>query len=320
MIDGMTNQDGSQKPLAGRIALVAGATRGAGRGVAAALGEAGATVWCTGRTTAAERSEYDRPETAEQTAEMVTAAGGKGIWRRVDHTDEQQVQQLIQQIEREHGRLDIAVTSLGGEHLHGEWDKPIWDQDVAVGRQMLRGVLEAHLLTATYALDLVRRTKGGLHITLTDGDATYNDAHYRINAYFDTIKTSLTRLAYSLGHELTAHDGTAVAVSPGWLRSEMMLDIFGVTEANWRDAWTDTPAGEKAPEDFAVSESPLFVGRCVAALAHDPNRGRWNQKSTTSEVLAQEYQVNDIDGSRPRAWSFITASEGEPKPDVASYR
>lgn len=309
-----------KQPLSGRVALVAGATRGAGRGVAVALGQAGATVWCTGRSTAAQRSEYERAETVEQTAQLVTDGGGVGVWWRVDHTDEEQVRDLIAEIEREHGGLDIAVTSLGGEHLQGEWDKPIWQQDVAVGRRMLRGVLEAHLLTATYALDLVRRRPGGLHITLTDGDAAYNDTHYRINAYFDVIKTSLTRLAFSFGHELAEHGGTAVAVSPGWLRSEMMLDIFGVREENWREAWTDTGAGEKAPEDFAVSESPLFVGRCIAALAADQDRGRWNQRSTTSEVLAQEYGVVDVDGSQPRGWSYITALEGDGKPDVANYR
>ncbi|WP_134323718.1 SDR family oxidoreductase [Cumulibacter soli] len=316
----MTNIETIDKPLAGRIALVAGATRGAGRGVAQALGDAGATVWCTGRSTRQHRSEYDRAETIEDTADLINNAGGTAVARQVDHTDEAQVRDLVAQIEREHGRLDIAVTSLGGENEQGLWDKPIWEQDSAVGRGMLRGILESHLLTATHALGLLHRTTGGLHITLTDGDAAYNDTHYRINAYFDTIKTALTRLAFSFGHELAQHGGTAVALSPGWLRSEMMLDIFGVQEDNWRDAWTQTPTGETAPEDFAISESPLFLGRCVVALAADPERSRWNQRSSTSEVLAAEYGVNDLDGSRPRAWSFITALEKEPKPDVVDYR
>lgn len=307
--------------LAGRVALVAGATRGAGRGAAIGLGEAGATVYCTGRSSdGAERSEYDRPETIEQTAVLVTRAGGTGIAVRADHTDEAAVREVVSQIEREHGRLDILVTSLGGEHLHGEWERPIWEQDVEVGRRMLRGVLEAHLLTAACALGLLHRDTGGLHVTLTDGDAAYNDSHYRINAYFDLIKTGLTRLAYSLGHELGQHGCAAVAVSPGWLRSEMMLDRFGVREENWREAWIDTAAGGKAPESFAVSESPLYVGRCIAALAADPRRNRWNQQSTTSEVLGREYGVTDVDGSQPRAWSYITTLETGATPEVSEYR
>ena len=311
---------GGDRPLTGRVALVSGATRGAGRGVARALGEAGATVWCTGRTTRERRSEYDRPETVEETAELVTAAGGESVWAEVDHADEASVSALVERIREVHGRLDISVSSLGGEHLHGEWDQPVWAQDVETGRRILRGGIETHLLTATYALDLLHRTPGGLHVELTDGDAAYNDTRYRINAYVDLVKTGLTRLAHSLGHELAEHGGTAMAVSPGWLRSEMMLDAFGVDEETWQQAWTDTGRGGVAPEAFAVSESPLLVGRCVAAVAADEGRTRWNQLSTTSEVLAAEYDVRDADGSQPRAWSYITVMEDGSTPDVADYR
>lgn len=277
-------------------------------------------MYCTGRSGGGERSEYDRPETIEQTAELVTRAGGRGIAVRIDHTNEAEVRELVATIEREHGRLDVLVTSLGGEHLHGAWEQPVWKQEVEIGRRMLRGVLEAHLLTATCALDLLHRHEGGLHVTLTDGDAAYNDTHYRINAYFDVIKTGLIRLAYSLGHELAEHECTAVAVSPGWLRSEMMLDLFGVREENWQEAWTDTGTGEVAPESFAVSESPLYVGRCIAAMAADRDKARWNQRSTTSEALGREYGVTDADGSQPRAWAYITALEAGETPEVGEYR
>lgn len=308
----------TDRPLAGRVAVVAGATRGAGRGVAIALGEAGATVWCTGRSTAGHRSEYDRPETVEETTELVTAAGGTGVVAVTDHTDEGDVRDLFARVEAEHGGLDLLVTSLGGEHRHGEWDRPVWEQDVTTGRQMLHGTLEAHLLTATYGLGLLHRRPGGLHVGLTDGDAAYNDEHYRINAYVDLIKTGITRLARSFGEELAPHGGTAMAVSPGWLRSEMMLDGFGVTEGTWQQAWVGPEA--KAPESFAVAESPRYVGRCIAAVAADPERARWNQRSTTSEVLGPHYGVTDVDGSQPRAWSYIRAMEAGESPDVAGYR
>lgn len=313
-----TDPPPTARPLAGRVAVVAGATRGAGRGVAIALGEAGATVWCTGRSTAGRRSEYDRPETVEETAELVTAAGGTGVVAVTDHTDDGDVRDLFARVEAEHGGLDILVTSLGGEHRHGEWDRPVWEQDVSTGRQILRGTLEAHLLTATHGLGLLHRWPGGLHVGLTDGDAAYNDGHYRINAYVDLVKTGITRLARSFGEELAPRGGAALAVSPGWLRSEMMLDGFGVTEETWQQAWVGPEA--KGPPSFAVSESPRYVGRCIAAVAADPDRSRWNQRSTTSEELGPVYGVTDVDGSRPRAWSYIVALEAGEEPDVADYR
>jgi NAD(P)-dependent dehydrogenase (short-subunit alcohol dehydrogenase family) len=301
----------NREALRGRVAVVAGATRGAGRGIAAALGEAGATVICTGRTTRAARSEYDRPETIEETAELVTQLGGTGIAVAIDHLDRQRVKSLAQEIQSRHGRVDVLVNNIwGAELLKGgpaQWNTPIWQLDLDKGLRILRLAVETHLVTSHYLLPLVIDRPGGLVVEVTDGTAEYNASHYRISVFYDLAKVAVTRLAFSQGHELAAHGAAAVALTPGWLRSEMMLDNFGVTEETWRDAVDPARAGRgpSAPTDFALSESPRYVGRAVAALAADPHRARWNQRSLSSGQLAREYGFTDLDGSRPDIWRYI---------------
>jgi NAD(P)-dependent dehydrogenase (short-subunit alcohol dehydrogenase family) len=314
--------------LRGRVAVVAGATRGAGRGIAAALGEAGATVICTGRSTRARRSEYDRPETIEQTAELVTQLGGIGIAVAVDHLEVAQVQGLAERIAREHGRIDVLVNDIwGAEQLKGgpaQWNRPLWELDLAVGLRILRLAVETHLVTSHQLLPLLVREPGGLLVEVTDGTAQYNAGHYRISVFYDLAKVAVTRLAFSKGHELAGHGAAAVALTPGWLRSEMMLENFGVSEANWREALD--PRAERggrpcAPPDFALSESPRYVGRAVAALAADPARQRWNQQSLSSGQLAREYGLRDLDGSQPDLWRFIEqVREPGLQADYAHYR
>ena len=301
----------NREALRGRVAVVAGATRGAGRGIAAALGEAGATVICTGRTTRAARSEYDRPETIEETAELVTQLGGTGIAAAIDHLDRERVKSLAQEIQSRHGRVDVLVNNIwGAELLKGgpaQWNTPIWQLDLDKGLRILRLAVETHLVTSHYLLPLVIDRPGGLVVEVTDGTAEYNASHYRISVFYDLAKIAVTRLAFSQGHELAAHGAAAVALTPGWLRSEMMLDNFGVTEETWRDAVDPARAGRapSAPPDFALSESPRYVGRAVAALAADPHRARWNQRSLSSGQLAREYGFTDLDGSRPDIWRYI---------------
>jgi NAD(P)-dependent dehydrogenase (short-subunit alcohol dehydrogenase family) len=292
------------------VAVVAGATRGAGRGIAAALGEAGATVVCTGRSTRAARSEYDRPETIEETAELVTQLGGTGIAAAVDHLDPDPVKRLAEQIRKDHGHIDVLVNDIwGGELLKGgpaEWNKPIWEHDLDKGLRILRLAIETHLITSHHLLPLLIDRPGGLLVEVTDGTAAYNASRYRLSVFYDLAKVAVNRLAFSQGHELTPHGGTAVALTPGWLRSEMMLDNFGVTEESWRDAVAPTDrARPAAPADFALSESPRYVGRAVVALAADPGRSRWNQQSVSSGRLASEYGFTDLDGSRPDIWRFL---------------
>ena len=284
--------------LKGKVAVVAGATRGAGRGIAVSLGEAGATVYCTRRSTRARRSEYDRPETIEETAELVTAAGGEGIAVPTDHLQPEQVRTLIERIDQEQGRLDVLVNDVwGGERLF-EWDTPVWEHDLAAGLRLLHLALDTHLITSHHALPLLIREPGGLVVEMTDGTAEYNAVTYRINAFYDLAKTAVIRLAFAQSKDLAAHGGTAVALTPGWLRSEMMLDAFGVTEANWRDAT------ERIPH-FGISETPRYVGRAVAALAADPEKRRHTGASLSSGGLAQEYGFTDLDGSRPDAWRYM---------------
>ncbi len=298
--------------LRGRVAVVAGATRGAGRGIAAALGEAGATVICTGRSsrTAALRSDYDRAETIEETAEMVTALGGSGVAAVVDHLDPGQVARLAEQIGNDHGHIDVLVNDIwGAEVLKGgpdEWDTPIWEHDLDTGLRILRLAVDTHLVTSHHLLPLLIDRPGGLVVEVTDGTTEYNATHYRISVYYDLAKVAVSRLAYSQGHELAPLGATAVVITPGWLRSEIMLDGFGVTEDNWRDS-IDPPAGAAptAPPGFAESESPRYVGRAVVAMASDPQHARWNQQSVSSGQLALEYGFTDLDGSRPDIWSHL---------------
>jgi NAD(P)-dependent dehydrogenase (short-subunit alcohol dehydrogenase family) len=303
------------RPLTGKVALVAGATRGAGRGTAVALGEAGATVYCTGRSTRGRRSDYNRPETIEETAELVEAAGGHGIAVVVDHLEPAQVEALVRRIDAEQGRLDVLVNDIwGGERL-AEWNTPLWEHDLAGGLRLLRLAIDTHLITSHFALALLIRRPGGLVVEMTDGTLSYNAANYRLSAYYDLAKTAALRLAFSQGKELAPHGATAVALTPGWMRSEMMLDIYGVTEENWREGKGGNPHFR------AISESPRFVGRAVAALAADPEVARRNGGSFSSGGLAREYGFTDIDGSQPDAWRYMVEVQdpGLP-PDATGYR
>ncbi|MET9375042.1 SDR family oxidoreductase [Streptomyces sp. NPDC002992] len=303
------------KPLSGRIALVAGATRGAGRAIAVQLGAAGATVYVTGRTTRERTSEVGRAsETIEETAELVTAAGGEGIAVVADHLRVEQVRAVVARIDAEQGRLDILVNDIwGGEHLLvPAFGKKIWETDLDSGLRMLELGVKTHAITSAVALPLLVRHPGGLVVEVTDGTAEYN-TRFRENFFYDLTKNAPIRMAFALAHDLKDVGGTAVAVTPGWLRSEQMLDHFGVSEANWRDAT------EKLP-DFAVAESPVYVGRAVAALAADPERARWNGRSLSSGQLAKEYGFTDADGSQPDAWGFIIAKETDENVSVDDYR
>ncbi len=294
--------------LRGRVAVVAGATRGAGRGIAAALGEAGATVVCTGRSTRSHRSEYDRAETIEETAELVTRLGGTGIAAEVDHLDPAQVRALADRLRADHGRIHVLVNDIwGAERLKGgpaQWNRPMWTLELETGLRIVRLAVDTHLITSHHLLPLLIEEPGGLLVEVTDGTVEYNTSRYRISVFYDLAKVAVNRLAFSQGHELAAHGATAVAITPGWLRSEMMLDNYGVTESSWREALTRTTA-PRAPVDFALSESPRYVGRAVAALAADATRARWNQQSVSSGQLARVYGFTDVDGSRPDIWRYI---------------
>ncbi|MDQ0956903.1 NAD(P)-dependent dehydrogenase (short-subunit alcohol dehydrogenase family) [Streptomyces sp. B4I13] len=301
-------------PLEGRVALVAGATRGAGRGIAVELGAAGATVYVTGRTTRERRSEYDRPETVEDTADLVTEAGGRGVAVPTDHLDPAQVRALVERVADEQGRLDVLVNDIwGGEKLF-EWDTPVWEHDLDNGLRMLRLAVETHAVTSHHALPLLLRTPGGLVVEMTDGTAEYNRDTYRVNFFYDLAKASVLRMAFALAHEIGPRGATAVALTPGWLRSELMLDQFGVREDNWRDALDRVP-------HFAISETPRYVGRAVAALAADPDVARHNGQSLSSGGLAREYGFTDLDGSRPDAWRYLVEVQDAGKPaDTTGYR
>lgn len=301
-------------PLDGRVALVAGGTRGAGRGIAHELGAAGATVYVTGRTTAASRSEYGRPETIEETAALVNAAGGTGIAVQVDHLDSAQVSALVERIRSEHGRLDVLVNDIwGGEYLV-EWDTPVWEHDLEKGLRMLRLAVETHLVTAHHVLSLLVERPGGLLVEVTDGTWDYNLTHYRLSPFYDLAKVSINRLAWAHAKDLAKVGGTAVSLTPGWMRSEIMLEEFGVTEETWRE-------GTAKDAHFAISETPRFVGRAVAALAADPERARWNGESLSSGLLAQEYGFTDLDGTAPDAFRYLVdvVDAGLPA-DTTGYR
>ena len=300
--------------LEGKVALVAGATRGAGRGIAVELGAAGATVYVTGRSTREQRSEYDRPETIEETAELVEGAGGRGIAVRVDHLEPDEVRALVGRIEEEQGRLDVLVNDVwGGERLI-EWNVPVWEHSLEGGLRMLRLAIDTHIITSHFALPLLIKNEGGLLVEMTDGTAEYNAENYRNSLFYDLAKTSIIRLAWAQAKELAPHGCATVALTPGWLRSEMMLDLFGVEESNWRDALTREP-------HFVISETPRYVGRAVAHLAADPEVARFNGRSLSSGGLAKEYGFTDLDGSQPDAWRYIAEVQDAGLPaDTSGYR
>jgi NAD(P)-dependent dehydrogenase (short-subunit alcohol dehydrogenase family) len=301
------------RALVGKIALVAGATRGAGRGIAVQLGAAGATVYVTGRTTRSERSEMNRPETIEETAALVTEAGGRGIAVRVDHLVPDQVRALVRRIEDEHGALHILVNDIWGA-TKMEWSKTVWESDLDYGLRTLRLAVDTHAITSHFALPLLIKAPGGLVVEVTDGTVAYNATNYRVSFFYDLAKAANLRMAFALAHELRHYNATAVSLTPGWLRSEAMLDAYGVTEANWHDATKKQP-------HFAITESPAFVGRAVAALAQDPNVARWNGQSLSSGQLAKIYGFTDLDGSQPDAWRYVTEVQDAGKPaDVTGYR
>lgn len=297
--------------LDGKVALVAGATRGAGRGIAMELGAAGAHVYVTGRTTRRQRSEYDRPETIEETAELIEAEGGTATAIRADHLDVAQVRAVVDRIDREHGRLDVLVNDIWGGEGRFEWDAPLWTTDLERGLRLVHLAVDTHLVTSHAALPLLIRRPGGLVVEVTDGTLEYNAANYRLSAFYDLAKWSVLRLGWSQGHELAPHGCTALTITPGWLRSELMLEHYQVTEETWR----------QVPGHFGISESPRFVGRAVAALAADPDVARWNQASVSSGQLAREYGFTDLDGSAPDAWRYIVEVQDPGKdPEPENYR
>jgi NAD(P)-dependent dehydrogenase (short-subunit alcohol dehydrogenase family) len=301
--------------LKGKVALVAGASRAAGRAIAVELGRRGATVYATGRTTRAQRSEMNRPETIDDTAELVTAAGGEGIAVRVDHLEPEQVKALVERIDRDHGRLDVLVNDIWGGDVYLKFGQKLWEHDLAGGLRMLRLGIDTHAITSHFALPLLIRRPGGLVLEMTDG-TTESNATYRADAgfFYDLVKVSVQRMALAQSVELAPHGCSAVALTPGWLRSEAMLEAFGVSEDNWRDATAHQP-------HFVISESPAFVGRAAAALATDPDVARWNGQSVSSGELAKVYGFTDADGSSPDAWRYIAEVESQGKPaDATGYR
>ena len=289
------------KSLQGKIALVAGATRGAGRGIAIALGEAGATVYCTGRSSRRRPATPGRPETIEETAELVTAAGGRGIAVRVDHTQPAEVRKLVARIQRTHRGLDILVNDVWGGDPLTEFGKTFWTVNLDNGLRMLNQAIHSHIITAYYAVPLMLNRRRAIIFEITDGDAFY----YRGNLFYDLVKISVIRLAFAMARELRKRDIASVALTPGFLRSEAVLEHFGVTEANWNDGTKTNPPGRKkrvvhdAREDFQVSESPRYVGRALVALATDPNVKKKSGRVFSSWALAREYGFTDLDGTRP---------------------
>ena len=290
-----------------KVALVAGATRGAGRAIAVELARAGLSVYATGRSSRASgRSEIDRPETIEETGELIAAAGGEGTALVVDHEDPAAVTELVARIERKRGRLDVLVNDIFGGDRYMEWDKPLWEHDWAGGLRMLQMGVHTHLITCRAAIPLILRTAGaagsrGLVIEMTDGTAEAN-AEFRRNVgfYYDLVKANVGRIVIGLAAELEAEPVSVVGVTPGWLRSEQMLENFGVTEATWRDAWERRPG-------FGISESPAYVARGIAALAGAGDAARWHGSIVSARRLADAYDVTDTDGSRPDCWGYNAA-------------
>jgi NAD(P)-dependent dehydrogenase (short-subunit alcohol dehydrogenase family) len=303
----------AKRVLQGKIALVAGATRGAGRGIAIALGEAGATVYCTGRSTRKRSATPGRPETIEETAELVTAAGGHGIAIRVDHTEPAQVKKLVAGIKRRHKGLDILVNDVWGGDPLTEWGKPFWAVNLENGLGMLKQAIHSHIITAHYAVPLMLGRRRGIIFEITDGDAFY----YRGNIFYDLVKISVIRLAFAMARELRKRDIVSVALTPGFLRSEAVLEHFGVSEANWKEAGKkkdkNSANQNDAPNDFMVSESPRYIGRAVVALAADPKVKKKSGRVFSSWALARDYGFTDLDGTQPHWGNYARKKYGKYK-------
>ena len=282
------------QPLEDRVAVVAGATRGAGRGIARMLGAAGATVYCTGRSVRGHPATAGRPETIEETAELVTAEGGRGIAVRTDHTVEPEVERLFTRVRTEQGKLDVLVNDVWGGDALTEWESPFWQLSTAKGLEMLERAVHSHIITSRHGGPLMIARNTGLIVEVTDGDTL----GYRGNLFYDLAKNAVIRLAYGMAADLHTHRVTALAITPGFLRSEAVLEGLGVTEANWRDAIKDDPY-------FAESETPCFVGRAVAALAADPDVSKKSGGLFSSWALAREYGFTDLDGRRPVWGTFF---------------
>ena len=284
----MAKKRSPQKPLAGRVALVAGATRGAGRGIARALGDAGATVYCTGRSITGRPSPYGRPETINETAAMIKAAGGTAVALRVDHTSEKEVKALFRRILRAHKRLDIVVDSVAGEDpLMGQYGF-VWQADLTTADAIFRQGLTSRIITAKHAALAMMPARRGLIVEITESDIIGGGG----NPMSQAVKMAQKVLPLLWAAELAPHGVTAIAMTPGFLRSESMLQHLGVTEETWRDAGKQDP-------NFLQSESPLFVGRAVAALAADPKVQDRTGMLVSSWELAREYGFTDYDGRRP---------------------
>jgi NAD(P)-dependent dehydrogenase (short-subunit alcohol dehydrogenase family) len=291
-------------PLSGKIALVAGATRGAGRAIAIELAQAGAFVYCTGRSTRAARSDIDRPETIEDTLDLITSRGGRGVALRVDHSREDEVRALFERVAAEQtGRLDILVNDIWGGEKLTVWSRPFWEQSVERGLRLFERAVYTHIITARHALPLMVARGAGLLIEVTDGDTL----NYRGSFYYDLVKTTVIRLAFGMAQDLTGKGVTALAVTPGFLRSEEMLDHFGVSEANWRDVIAKDPY-------FAGSETPHYLGRAVAALAADPAVARKAGGVYASWTLMDEYRFTDLDGSQPHWGRFFAEMQAKNVP------
>jgi len=303
-----------KKVLQGKIALVAGATRGAGRGIAIALGEAGATVYCTGRSSRRNRRRTPgRPETIEETADLVTAAGGCGIAVRVDHTEPVEVKKLAATIKRRHKHLDILVNDVWGGDALTEWGKPFWKVNLKNGLQMLRQAIHSHIITSHYAAPLMLGRRRGIIFEITDGDAFY----YRGHLFYDLVKISVIRLAFAMARELRKKEIVSVALTPGFLRSEAVLEHFGVSEANWKDVGKrkggNSADQNDAPQDFMVSESPRYIGRAVVALAADPKAKKKTGRVFSTWALAREYKFTDLNGTRPDWGRYARKTYGKYK-------
>ena len=304
------------RPLAGRVALVAGATRGAGRAIAVELARAGAFVYATGRSSREQGpSEIGRPETIDETGELIAAAGGQGLALRVDHLDPVQVAALAERIDREHGRLDLLVNDIFDGGKYGQFGTTVWEHDLDSGLRMLRLGIDTHAITSHHMLPLLIRRPGGLVLEMTDGTAEYNASYrYREGFYYDLVKAAVQRMTLAQAHELTPHQAVAVAVTPGWMRSEDMLDFYGVTESTWRDAT------EKVPH-FCISESPAYTGRAVVALAADGGVARWSGQVVSTGQLARVYGFTDTDGTQPDCWRYVVEVQDKDLPaSDAGYR